>query len=250
MEIQIEQAVNKWFKETANRINADRKSDRPEYDLAANVLPLVHNYCNAVFILLDNCKKLPAMALLRVLGELVFRLIWCLYKDNPQQESVDVRIQRWLKESYYQREGHLKKLQLVFPDRDDIEKELEYLKNEKEKIPYECPGGAKGKRGSFYRSLDELPPGYKEQLYLLVYGKFNMAIHPDMLVLSKLARQNGNVRRFSGDFDDVDTGELKMRCMDCAFNIISNIWIVYDWDYQKVKAEYLEVKRNYGDITS
>jgi hypothetical protein len=251
MGMQIEQTVNRWFKETTNRINAVQKPDKPECDLTANVLPLAHNYCNAVFILLNNGTKLPTMALLRVLGELVFRLIWCLYKDNPQRESVDVRIQRWLKESYRQRRIHLEKIQLVFPDRGGIEKELEYVKEEEEeKIPYEYPGGTKGKRGSFYWSLEELPRGYKEQLYLLLYGKFNLAIHPDMLVLSKLIRQNENVRRFWGDLDDVNPEELRIRCMDCAFHIISYIWIVYDWDHEKVKAEYREVRKNSGDTKS
>ncbi|MBW8002884.1 MAG: hypothetical protein FVQ80_12825 [Planctomycetes bacterium] len=241
--MEIDKTINKWFQETADEINANHKPDKPKYDLAANTLPLAHNYCNAVFILLDNDKKLPAMALLRILGELVFRLIWCLYKDNPQKESVDVRIQRWLKESYHQREKHLRKLHLAFPDQKDIKKELEYVKNEKEKIPYEFPGGNKGKKGNFYESLEELPPGYKDQLYLLLYSKHNIAIHIDMLVLSKLISQKENVRQFSGDFDDVDTGELKMRCMDCAFHIISYIRIVYDLNYEKVKAEYLEVKK-------
>jgi hypothetical protein len=84
MVMKIEQVVNEWFEATAYKINTNPKPAKPEYDLAANVLPLAHNYCNAVFILLDNCKKLPAMAILRVLGELVVRLIWCLYEDNPQ----------------------------------------------------------------------------------------------------------------------------------------------------------------------
>jgi hypothetical protein len=235
--MEIDRAMDRWFRETAEEINSTPKEDKPIYNLCASVLPLAHNYCDAVLLLLNSDKKLPAMALLRILGELTFRLVWCLFEDNPKKESVDVRIGRWRKETFEQEKKRLTKVMSgATPDeKKNIEENVTWLEREISNIPY-TPAGA------LYNCLDELPAGYKKSLYPLLYGQFNTAVHPDLLTLSKLVRQNGNVRGFIGDFNDVDVQNLKVRCMDCAFNIISYIRIIYDLDYKNLKGEYLKIK--------
>ncbi len=234
----IDETIETWFRETTEKVNSTPKEDKPVYNLCGCVLPLAHNYCDAVLLLVNREKKLGAMALLRILGELTLRLAWCLFEDNPKKESVDVRIDRWRKETFEQEKKRLKKLisGATASEKKDIKENITWLETEISNIPYTPAGG-------LYNCLDELPAGYKERLYPLLYGQFNMAVHPDLLTLSKLVRQNGDVRKFIDDFNDVDVQNLKVRCMDCAFNIISYIRIVYDLGYEDLKCQYLNIKK-------
>ncbi len=248
--MRIDKTIDKWFREIAEKMSSTPKEDKPIYDLCSSVLPLAHNYCDATLLLLDSNKNLPAMALLRILSELTFRLIWCLSTYNNPQEDVDIRIKRWLKESYKQRKRNLKKLlpSAGAGENKNIKKEIDFLQKEIDAIPYKFAG-------DLYNSLDELtiqtPDGkakslsWKDDLYPILYTQFNQAIHPDLLVLGRLIKQNENIRIFSGDFNDIDIVELKIYCMSCAFNIISYIRIIYDLDYQNVKTEYLDIKKRF-----
>jgi len=253
--MEIQETIKKWFEETAHKITTEIKTNKPVDNLVSGIIPLAKNYSDSVFLLLNKDRKLPAMALLRVLSELTLRLIWCLFTTNDSEETVDIRIERWLKDSYAERKAYLDKLLPVYEgnDRISLEKEIQYLKSEIGKIPYEFPGGKNGKKGTFYKSLDELsaqektgkPLSFKKDLYPILYSKFNTAIHLDLLVLSKLIKQDGNVQVFLGDLDKVDCEELRIYCMSCVFNIISLTRAYYDWDYTKIKEEFLKAKRNF-----
>jgi len=257
--MEIQGTIKKWFEETAHKINTEIKTDKPVDNLVSGIMPLAKNYSDSVFLLLDNDRKLPAMALLRVLSELTLRLIWCLFATNDSEDTVDIRIERWLKDSYAKRKAYLDKLLPSYEgnDRISIESEIQYLKSKISEIPHEFPGGKNGKKGTFYKSLDELSVqdkndkslSFKKDLYPILYSKFNTAIHPDLLVLSKLIKQDGNVRIFLGDLDEVNCKELGIYCMSCVFNIISFIRAYYEWDYTNVKEEYLNAKRNFKNIS-
>ncbi len=160
MENCIEATTNKWFEETVSKVNDRVKSDTPVDNLLSGIVPLAHNYCNAVFVLANAEHKLPSMALLRILGELALRTIWCMYKDNPRKESNDVRILRWLKTSLDEEVKFLKK---VLPSADsgdaaDIQRTIDYLKGKIDKNPHPFVS-------IFYNSLDELPTPYKKDIY-------------------------------------------------------------------------------------
>jgi len=243
----IDETINKWFSETVAKMNAESKSDEPAYDLCSAVIPIAHNYCHATLLLLNTDKKLPAMALIRVLAELTFRFIWCLF-PNKQDEDVNMRVARWLKESYKQEKRNLQKLlpSADEKERNSIEEAIKYLETEIGRIPYKFAG-------DLYNSLEDLALtsagdggkllSWKNDLYPLLYSPFNLAVHPDFTLFSKLAKQEGNARTFFGDLGEFNTGELKIYCMSCLFNIIAATRIVYGWDYQNIKAEYLEIKK-------
>lgn len=132
MENHIETTTNKWFEETVSKVNDKVNSDTPADNLLSGIVPVAHNYCNAVFLLANANHKLPAMALLRILGELALRTIWCMYKDNPRKESHDVRILRWLKTT---NDEEIKLLKKVLPsanpeDAADIRRTIVYLEGE------------------------------------------------------------------------------------------------------------------------
>jgi hypothetical protein len=245
----IDTAINQWFQETVDKINKEIKTDTFEDILYPSILPLAYKYCCATLTLLNNGFKLPAMALIRILAEIIFRLCWCGYKDNPQKELPDVRIQRWLKESYKQQDRYLKKL---LPSANccqakKIKKEMSYLDGEINKIPHKFAG-------DLYNSLKDLnipPLNMKDELYPLLYSPFNKAIHPDLLLLSILVKEDKaeRTRTFSGDLNDFSTNDLKIYVMTCAFWIVSLVRINYKWDYNNVKTQYLELKKLHRDST-
>jgi hypothetical protein len=242
--MEIDTIIDKWFQETVDMINKEVKTNTAEDVLCSSALPISHRYCCATLTLLNSGFRLPAMALIRILAETVFRLAWCLHVDNPQNELVEVRIQRWLKESYKERKKHLKKL---LPSSNccqaiKINKEISYLENEIKKIPY-------GFAGSLYNSLQDLnksPLNLRDKLYPLLYGNFNKAIHPDLLLLTSLVKKDENKITYSGDFNDISTDDLKIYVMTCAFWIVSLVRISYKWDYGDIKTKYLEIKKLYS----
>jgi len=178
------------------------------------------------------------MALLRILGELSLRIIWCMYEDNPKKESADERIMRWMKTTYDEEVKLLKKvLPSASPEKaQEIERTIQFLQDEIGKNQYAFVG-------PFYNSLDELPPEYKEGIYPLLYGAFNRAIHPNIKLLSDLVRQKNNKRTFQSDLEEVRVQDLKIYGMTAAFNILAITRIHYEWDYKGMKSEYLAIKK-------
>ena len=244
--MEIDETINRWFEETADSINAKDNTNSPVDALCFSVVPLAHNYCNAVLILLKNNKKLPAMALLRVLGELSLRFLWCLYKDNPAKESIDVRIERWKKHTFKEGVKRLNKLLLCANPEDSqhLQDQIAFLKKEIETIGHQhLP------EKSFYNSLDELPELYKKELYPRLYNNFNQAIHPDLKVFTDLMKQVGNKRIFSDDIDEVGIKSLKKHCATRAFLILSFVRLHYDLDYEGLKSEYSEIQQKLSKET-
>ena len=239
--MEIDNIVNNWFEDTVAQMNADNKPNEPVDNLCSGVVSLAHNYCNSTLLLLNNNKMLPSMALLRVLAELAFRLIWCLYKDNPKKQATNVRIERWIKETFQQNVNLLKKfLPSVGPEEaQNIKREIEFLEKAIKAKPHAAAGPV-------YNSLGELPPLYKEALYPLLYGNFNRAIHPDLKLLADLTKQEGNKRFFLSDLNEVNIQSLKIYCMTAAFTILSIVRLHYDWDYEGLKSEYLKIKKKHA----
>lgn len=233
----IETATNKWFEETVSKVNDKVNSDTPADNLLSGIVPVAYNYCNAVFLLANANHTLPAMALLRILGELALRTIWCMYQDNPKKETRDVRILRWLKTNNAEEIKLLKKvLESANPeDTADIQRSIDYLQSEIEKNPHPYVG-------PFYNSLGELPPAYKKDIYPILYAAFNRAVHPSLMLFKDLVKQEGNKRKFLPDLE-VDAQVLKIYSMTAAFNILAIVRVHYEWDYKEMKSEYLTIKR-------
>lgn len=242
MSKEIDTTIEKWFVETVEDINAKVETDTGVDNLCSSIVPLAHNYCTAVLLLLNNGRRLPAMALLRVLAELAFRCIWCLYEDNPEDEPASVRVERWLKRSYRERISLIRRMirSSTVPkcDKKVFGREMEGLTQLMEIIPHRSAG-------NLFKSLEELPPAYGEELYPCLYSTFNRAVHPDILLLGDMVKEKGHKRIFFGDLEHIEIQVLKIYCLTAAFNILSIFRINYDWDYVEMKSEYLTIKKKF-----
>jgi hypothetical protein len=241
MNSQIENALDEWFRETEA---AFKKVDThsPVDSLCCSITAVAHNYCSAILSLLNRGHRLPAMALLRVLAELAFRLIWCLYTDNPQKESCEVRIKRWLKAALLERKKFVKRMSesnlCSGEEVNAFKRELEELEQNIGQIPHKAIG-------NFYNSLRDLPEPYRVDLYPRLYSIYNWGIHPDCLVLMRLVKQNAESNIVVSDVDE-DPGVLKIYCLTMAFNILAVVRKNYGWDYDTIKREYLEIKKDFS----
>ncbi len=241
MNDQIDNVIDRWFRETEADFEGVH-TDSPVDFLCCSITAVAHNYCSATLSLLNKGHRLPAMALLRVLAELAFRLLWCLYSDNPQRESCDVRIKRWLKTGFLERKKYVqRKLEsntISAEERGGFRKELEELERKIGQIPYE-------RIGNFYNSLGDLPEPYRKDLYPPLYNIYNWGIHPDFLLLTQLVKQNAESNIVVSDIDENPT-VLKIYCLTMAFNIISVVRLNYQWDYNAIKTEYLKIKKDFS----
>ena len=248
--MEIDNIVNNWFEDTVAQINAANKPDESVYNLCSSILPVARNYCNATLLLLNEDKRLPAMALIRVLCELTFRLQWCVF-PNKQNEHVNVRIKRWLKWSYNREKKDLeRRLNLAEnQEKTKIKENIKYLETEIQKIPYNFAGDLYGSLESltYEQTGDgEISLSWKDHLYPILYTPFNQAIHPDLVVLSKLIKQSGNQRMFFGDYTSIDIATLKIYCVSCVYNIIVATRMVYELQYEEINQEYLKIKKKHA----
>ena len=183
------------------------------------------------------------MALLRALAELALRLVWCLYSDNPQKESREVRIKRWEKTSLIERKKYVQReIDSNISSAGDIngfKKELDTLEQMISKIQYEPAG-------RFFASLGDLPEPYKKDMYPLLYSTFNVAIHPDYLLLRHLVKEEGKSCTIMSDINENPVA-LKIYCLTMAFNIIGLIRMNYSWNYSTIKTEYLKIKKDFSE---
>lgn len=243
MNSQIDNVIEKWFRETEEAFK-DIHTNKSVDFLCCSITALAHNYCSAALLLLNKGHRLPVMALLRVLAELAFRLIWCLYSDNPQKESCEVRIERWQKTSLKERKKFVqRKIESSISSGKDIssfKKELGDLEQKIAQIPHKPSG-------NFYNSLCDLPEPYRRDLYPILYNVYNWGIHPDILLLTQLIKQNAETNVIVSDVDE-EPAVLKIYCLTIAFNILAIVRKNYEWDYDTIKTEYLKIKKSSSKI--
>ncbi len=240
MNVFIDNAIDRWFNETESAFKEVHTANPVDF-LCISVTSLAHNYCSATLSLLNRGHRLPAMALLRVLAELVFRLIWCLYSDNPQKESCEVRINRWRKTALLERKKFVKRMSEsnVYSGEkvNGFKKELGELEQNIGQIPHKPIG-------NFYNSLRDLPEPYRMDFYPRLYNIYNWGIHPDFLLLMQLVKQNAESNVVVSDIDE-DPAVLKIYCLTMAFNILAVVRKNYGWDYDTIKTEYIKIKKDF-----
>ncbi len=243
MKNEIDTTVEHWFEEATSYIQEKAVGDRPSDELCASVIPITYNYCTAALMLLESGRRLPVMALLRVLAELVLRTTWCLYSDTPDREITDHRAERWAKESLLQRKKLLTRIvgcsKVPQEDRRSFAKEIE-------DVDKMISGRVCEPAGNLFNSLDELPVGYREDMYPLLYSTFNRAVHPDPLLFADTVRCKGSARTYLGDLDHVDVKTLKIYCMTAAFNIVSVCRRYYGGDCKGITKEYMRIKQRFA----
>ena len=95
--MEIDETINKWFEETQGKLAKAKSSSDIVDDFCRRVFAVLKTYCDATLLLLrpEIELRLPAMANLRIMSELVIKFLWCL--NVQKNKEIEERIKRWEK---------------------------------------------------------------------------------------------------------------------------------------------------------
>jgi hypothetical protein len=236
---EITNTVVSMLKDTADKISKDKGDWEPPKNVAATALTPVYNYSFAILILAENEQKLPAMALLRVLGEFALRLIWC-YESTEHGKDATTRIERWYKYSLNERKKSINRWLPIMKTGDpefaeELEARLQHLQQVMDVIPHKpAPQLAK--------SIETLHPAAKI-LLPLIYTRYLHAVHLDAEVLSELVRSKDSGIVFSADEEIHTPLSLKYQCLWTVFVIVSTIWNYFGWDFKDYMFSVFDIAK-------
>ena len=245
MEDQVRSTLDRWLlAETHDRLVDAGLQDNPPNFLCISVIPVAHTYATAILDLINGQYRLPAMGLLRVLAELVLTTCWCLVEPDPE-----LKIRRWLKQSYIERKKFLKHLIDVrgIPqnDRTEFSREIEEVDQQISALT-ESPAGKFWSR--IGEILSEAGENYKA-MYQLLYSPFHRAIHPDLTVLGDTLRPNGEEFTSLGDLGDdhISVHSLMRPCIHLVYQLVAHVRAYQKWDTEQLKKEYFAILGALGD---
>ena len=236
---EINNTVTKMLKETADKISKDKGDWDPPKNIAAAALTPVYNYCFGILILAENEQKLPAMALLRVLGEFALRLIWC-YESTEHGKDATIRIERWYKYSLNERKKSMNRWLPIIKTGDpefaeELEARLQHLQQVIDVIPHKLAP-------SLAKSIETLHPAAKV-LLPMIYTRYLHAVHLDVEVLSELIRPKDSGIVFSADEEIHTPLDLKYQCLWTVFVIVSTIWNYFGWDCKDYISSVFDIAK-------
>jgi len=239
--IEIEDTINKWFKDIHYRLDRTNSDSAIVDSFCRSVSSVLKTYCDATILSLDGNLKLPAMACLRVMSELVVKFIWCL--NVRENKEIQERIERWEKRGVNERRKFIKELlesEDSFDSKTTLNEELsrlvEYLKNT---VTDDMPN-VSGKYGLFEQTKNIFDKNICPQ----AYRQFNPAVHVDTLVLTWSTKRKGDSIYFTGDLDE-NINSLKIHCLSFSYMLIKVIYVHYNWNFDLIEKEYQDAISHY-----
>ena len=227
--MEIDETINKWFEETENRLQALGlpKNSIDEMFLAS--ILLIDNYLNNVLVISNNGSRLPAMALLRVSGEFIAKLIYCL---EGNENGVSKRIESWEKTSLRKRKKFYENIIDRYSDcnRKKVQRWIDETEKEVNKIRVKgLPDAAR----IFADVFGEKHPVGRAGMYLQYLG----AVHIDLEMLEKTIKRNGTDSEYMGDVEYNIEG-LKFECLTHGYIFFKHLYEYYKLDFQEIRNEY------------
>ena len=245
MNDQVKDTLDRWLlAETQHKLADAGLQDNPPNHLCLSIIPVVHTYTMAILDLVSANYKLPAMGLLRVLAELTLTTCWCLIEPDPE-----VKVRRWLKQSYIERKNFLQHLVdspgISDNDRAEFSREIDEVSQEIGAIEARPAGGLWNRIKEISSQAGD---NYRE-MYQLLYSPFHRGIHPDLTVLGDTLRQEGEETVSLGDFgaDHIPANSLTRACVHLVFQLVAHVRAYQKWDVGQLKSEYSAVLGSLGD---
>jgi hypothetical protein len=254
--MEIEQKVKNWFDETMvlleSRFSKCSIANDLE-DVVNSSVSLVLKYALSMFDILEQKRNLPAMALLRVLYQLISRVTWILMgtDDSVRQSRLERLEKTSLKDQLKlineildafkddKRETTINVLSEYDRSRKEIEQRIKELntRNVKEILQpsqilkevfeniYDQPNGELG--------ASKLIP-IKDWLYL------HRAIHPDYIILKSAISDSTGCTLYEGDVNE-NTDMIRYECCVCIHRFLKEIYGFYKFNFKKIDNEFFEL---------
>ena len=242
--MEIEKIINRWFDETQNNLTKTKDSSDMIDGLCRTISSVFKTYCDATIRLLEHDPKvLPAMALLRIMSELIIKSLWCL--NVTKNEEIKERIKRWEKAGVKKRKKFVKELlesegsfdpATVDKFKQELAKLDEYLKDN---IVDEMPK-VTGPNGLFKETKNI----FDRNICAQAYRQFNHAVHVDTLVLTWSTQRKANAIYYTGDLDE-NIESLKLHCLSFSYMVIKVVYVHYGWKSDQIEEEYQKALSDY-----
>ena len=237
---EIEKTINKWFEEVFEKL-IDLE-DEPFVDsYVRSTTRILFNYHIAAIYLIRKELRLPAMALLRIMTELVMKFIWCFYNTTNYQE-VKLKFQRWAKTAGKRKIKLLNDFIETNRTSDEIKskfiKDIQKIEDELSNFDnsVKCMPQMTGDGGLF----DQLSIVFGGNISALTYSQFCKAIHIDTSVLACCIERNGSSLTYTGDLN-IKLEDLFNHCLSNAYMFVKILHIFYKWDPCRIDNEYLNI---------
>ncbi|MBN1805804.1 MAG: hypothetical protein JW837_11170 [Sedimentisphaerales bacterium] len=230
--MEIDETINNWINETEGLLQELGLPNCKVDVMVLSAIPTIDNYLNSALLILNNGNRLPAMALLRSVGELATRIIYCLMaKDSTEQ---NVRVQRWEKHSLQERKRLYEKFLKRYEQNQNqskIEEMQRWIDQTEDKIKKIKIRGLPKNQDIFLEVFDEKHPVGQEGFYHI----YLCAIHVDLETLNK-TMQNGE---YTGDWE-YDIEVLKYECLTLLYFFLREVYKNYELNLQRINSDYDE----------
>jgi hypothetical protein len=232
----IDATIDKWFKWIQSKSQEPRTAfSQTEIDkdvLSTSTIALVKTYADAILLCLNEKKRLPAKALLRVMADVSMKCIWCLRGFQTGPKEFEDRWEKWKRSSLWETQRRLEKEMEVLNSeysQSNIQNLSDEIKNRlKELEPFHL-----SRKDSL--GVPEVSEIWAQQGLLnkiALYDEFHHAVHPDMIVLFKMIRQDGE--KFIYKFDsDEPIDRLKAFCMVIIGHLFETISDINGWGFSE-----------------
>ncbi len=203
MKMEIDEIIAKWLQNAKTKLSGEKtygKQHELDIDsLCLGVVALVENYAGSVLLLLNAGKILPAKALLRVMGDLTIKCMWCIDGLGTSDEEFSNRLEKWRRYSLSQDKKRMEaEISILKQDYNDVNSEL-FNKLE---------GFVKILEEEGIRNNEELPSMWNmrgiwksqaDMNFDALYRRFHQGIHPDWMVLQLLQKKDGDKILYKAD---------------------------------------------------
>lgn len=226
----IEDTINLWFNRTYDLLDSEKdKKTRAIDGVVFASVQIVDNYIQSAINILNEGKKLPAKALIRITSELIAKVIWCI--EGKNSEEVNKRIKQWDKQSLMQEKRLISKFKNS--EKENMKKFYDQRIAHINSLSPQVEG---------VKKMPSVAAMLEDELYANVYVQFNGAIHIDTFVLSESINDNRTLIEYTGDTKE-DVELLKGCCLSNVYIFFCNIYAFFGWDYTEITKEHAEIAK-------
>lgn len=233
--MEIKETTDKWVEEAQSKL-AKASGSTVINGFCRSVTAVLKRYCDATIVLLDNDFRLPVMAQLRIMSELVIKFLWCL--EGKTSGKVEEQIKRWDLASLSQERRLYEKLVETSNDKlkNFAEERIEYLnKLSKDK----CLEHLKSMPWGTIDLLLDISDVFKQDKYYVYvsrFAQFHHAVHINTFVLTESVKTERDSFEFTGDID-TNTDNLKGCCLGFVYMFLKKIYDFYKWNFDEIEKE-------------
>jgi len=228
--MEIDDTINKWFDDSKSLLQ-ELNLPKCKIDIMIlSTISLIDNYLNNALLILNGGSRLPAMALLRVMGEFISKITYCLKGKN--QKEVENRIGRWEKSSLIQRRELYKKILSRYKKPNSqvqFKKVQEWINETEDEIKKIKSHGLPQNQDIFLEAFGEHHPVGQDG----IYHQYHCSIHVDLETLARTIRNN----EYTGDFE-FNIEDLKFECLTHAYFYLKEIYEYYELNTQIINDDY------------